>query len=100
MPAILKFVIRFVLNSYRLCSVLFRTIFKKNDVSISNRFLQLHKRGIHTQTDTHTDTHDDSIRRNAMLTVFTGLVESRVASQAGDQASIGLNHTTKKIRLK
>ena len=31
---------------------------KKNDVSISNRFPGVHKRGTHT--------HDDSIRRNAM----------------------------------
>ena len=34
---------------------------KKNDVSISNRFTGVHKRGIHThthrQTDTHTHTH-------------------------------------------
>ena len=42
--------------------------FKKNDVSISNRFPGIHKRGIHTDThtDRHTYTHDDSIRRNAM----------------------------------
>ena len=45
---------------------------EKNDVSISNRFSGVQKRGIHTQTHTHThththtDTHDDSIRRNAM----------------------------------
>ena len=49
---------------------------KKNDVSTSNRFPEVHKRGIHThthtQTDKHTDrhthtqTHDYSIRRNAM----------------------------------
>ena len=30
---------------------------KKNDVSISNRFSGVHKRGIHTDTQTHTDTH-------------------------------------------
>ena len=43
---------------------------KKNDVSISNRFPEVHKHGIHThthththtQTDRHTHTHDDSIR--------------------------------------
>ena len=39
---------------------------KKNNVSISNRFPGVHKRGIHThiQTDRQTDrhTHDDSIR--------------------------------------
>ena len=35
--------------------------FKKNDVSISNRFPGVHKRIIHTDTQTH----DDSIRRNA-----------------------------------
>ena len=56
-------------NSYRLCPVLLRII-KKNDVSISNRFPEVHKRGIHTQTDrqthTHTHTYYDSIRRNAM----------------------------------
>ena len=50
--------------------------FKKNEVSISNRFPEVHKRGIHKHTHTHTDrqtdthththTHDDSIRRNAM----------------------------------
>ena len=40
----------------------------KNDVSISNRFPEVHKRGIHihTQTRRHTDTHDDIIRQNAM----------------------------------
>ena len=38
--------------------------FKKNDVSISNRFPGVHKRGIHTDTLRHT--HDDIIRRNAM----------------------------------
>ena len=37
---------------------------KNDDVSISNRFPEVHKRGIHTHTHTHT--HDDSIRRNAM----------------------------------
>ena len=37
---------------------------KKDDVSVSNRFPEVHKRGIHTHTHTHT--HDDSIRRNAM----------------------------------
>ena len=48
--------------------------FKKNDLSISNRFPGVHKCGIHTDIQTHTDihtdtqthTHDDSIRRNAM----------------------------------
>ena len=39
----------------------------KNDVSISNRFHEVHKRGTHThrQTDrqTHTHTHDDSTRQ-------------------------------------
>ena len=42
--------------------------FLKNDVSISNRFPEVHKRCILTHTDrqTHTHTHDDSIRRNAM----------------------------------
>ena len=61
---------------------------KKNDVSISNRFPEIHKYGIHTharthaltharthtrahtQTHTHshshTHTHDDIIKRNAM----------------------------------
>ena len=29
---------------------------KKNDISISNRFSGVHKRGIHTQTHTHTHT--------------------------------------------
>ena len=38
----------------------------KKKVSISNSFSGVHKRGIHTDTQTHTDTHDDSIRRNAM----------------------------------
>ena len=33
----------------------------KNDVSISNRFPEVYKRGTHTQ-----HTHDNSIRRNAM----------------------------------
>ena len=52
-------------------SVSFRAIYKK-DVSISNHFPGVHKRGIHThththrQTHTHTHTHDDSIRGNAM----------------------------------
>ena len=36
----------------------------KNDVSISNRFSEVHKCGIHTRTQSHT--HDDSIRRSAM----------------------------------
>ena len=36
---------------------------KKNDVSISNRFPEVHKR------DTHRYTHDDSIRRNAMCCI-------------------------------
>ena len=50
--------------------------FFKNDVSIANRFPEVHKHGIHAHTHTHTDTHtqrqthththDDSIRRNAM----------------------------------
>ena len=41
---------------------------KTDDVSISNRFPEVHKRAahVHTQTHTHTHTHDDSIRRNAM----------------------------------
>ena len=43
---------------------------KKTDVSISNRFPGVHKRGIHiyTHTHTHTQTHTlyDSMRRNAM----------------------------------
>ena len=45
---------------------------KKYDVSISNRFPGVHKRGIHTHTDTdkHTDTHDDSIKRNAMRCIL------------------------------
>ena len=30
---------------------------RKNDVSTSNRFPGVHKRGIHTDTHTHTDTH-------------------------------------------
>ena len=42
----------------------------KNDVSFSNRFPEVHKRGIHTHTHTHTHkhthTHDDGNRRNAM----------------------------------
>ena len=38
----------------------------ENDVSISNRFPEVHKRGIRPHTETHTHTHDDSIRRNAM----------------------------------
>ena len=43
----------------------------KKYVSISNRFLEVHKRGIHTHThrQTHTHTHDDSIRRNAMRSI-------------------------------
>ena len=43
---------------------------KKNDVSISNRFPEVHKRGTHTcaRARAHTDTHtrDDSLRRNRM----------------------------------
>ena len=43
---------------------------KKNDVSISNRFPEVHKGDTHTHThtdrQTHTQTHDDSIRRNIM----------------------------------
>ena len=41
---------------------------KKNDISISNRFPGIHKRGIqtHRHIHTHTDTHDDSIRQNAI----------------------------------
>ena len=43
---------------------------QENDDSITNRFPEVHKRGIHTErhidTHTHTYTHDDSIRRNAM----------------------------------
>ena len=42
---------------------------KKNDVSISNSFPGVHKRGIHTDTQTHTHTqtytYDDSVRRNS-----------------------------------
>ena len=30
---------------------------KKNDVSISNRFPEVHKRGTHTHTDANTHTH-------------------------------------------
>ena len=43
----------------------YSTQFRKNDVTISNRFSEVHKRSIHTHrhTHTHTDTHDDSIRR-------------------------------------
>ena len=33
---------------------------KRNDVSISNRFPEIHKRGIHTQRHTHTHTHTDT----------------------------------------
>ena len=33
------------------------TNLKENGVSISNRFPEVHKRGIHTHTHTHTDTH-------------------------------------------
>ena len=44
----------------------FQAIKKKNGVSISNRYPEVHKRGIHTQTHTHIHTHDDGIRRNAM----------------------------------
>ena len=50
----------------------FHAILIKNDVSISNLFPEVHKRGIHTDRytdtniDTHTRTHDDRIRRNAM----------------------------------
>ena len=41
--------------------------FKKNDISISNRFLRSTNAAyIHKHTHTHTHTHDDSIRRNAM----------------------------------
>ena len=46
------------------------------NISISNSFPDVHKRGIHAHTDAHTDTrtqthrqtytHDDRIRRNAM----------------------------------
>ena len=39
---------------------------QKVDVSISNRFPEVHKCGIHKHRHTHTHTHDDSIRRNAM----------------------------------
>ena len=39
---------------------------EKSYCFISNRFPEVHKRGIHTHTDIHTHTHDDSIRRNAM----------------------------------
>ena len=58
LSAILEFVILFVSNSYRLCPVLFRAI-KKNDVSISNCFLEVHilVTHIHTHTDTHRHTH-------------------------------------------
>ena len=45
--------------------MLFRAIYKKNDVSISNRFPGVHKRGTnaaHTHTDTHTDAHTDTHR--------------------------------------
>ena len=38
----------------------------KNDVSTSNRFHGVHKRGIHTHRHTHTHIHVDSNRRNAM----------------------------------
>ena len=70
--AILEFEIGFVYNSYKLCSVSFRAIQKKNEVSVSNRFLEVHKRVTHThirthaRTHAHTHTHDDSIRRNAV----------------------------------
>ena len=40
--------------------------FKKNDISTSNRFPGVQKRGIHTHTDTHTQTHVDSTRGYAM----------------------------------
>ena len=33
---------------------------KKNDVSISNRFLDVHKRGIYTHTDRQTDRHTNT----------------------------------------
>ena len=44
---------------------------KKNDVSISNRFRGVHKRGIYRHV------HDDSIRRNAMRCISpkNGLAE-------------------------
>ena len=46
------------------------------NVSISNRFPGVHKRGInthartHTHTHTHTHTYDDSIRQNAMCRIL------------------------------
>ena len=58
-------------------SVILRNL-KENDVSISNGFPEVHKRGIHTDRHTdshkdtqiqihrHTQTRDDSIRRNAI----------------------------------
>ena len=42
---------------------------KENDVSISNRFPEAHKRGIHTDRQTDTHTYDDSIRRYAMCCI-------------------------------
>ena len=47
----------------------------KKDVSISNRFSTVHKRGIHT--DTHTHTHDDDIRRNAMRCISPNKMNGR-----------------------
>ena len=73
--------------SVKLLQIMFGVIphnLKKNDVSISNRFTEVHKHGTHTHTNTHTrtnththihtlththshtHTHDDSIRRYAM----------------------------------
>ena len=70
LSTILEFGIDLMSNSYRLCPVSLRAI-KKNEVSISNRFPEVHKRGTHTcthththtqtHTHTHTHTHDDSI---------------------------------------
>ena len=60
--AILEFVIRFVLIPYRLCPLLYRTIYK-------NQFLYLKAFSWGPQTrhtPAHTHTHDESIRWNAM----------------------------------
>ena len=55
--------------------MLFSAIQTKNDVSISNRFPEVHKCGIYTHTHTHrhthTHTHDDNIRRNAFRLIIT-----------------------------
>ena len=56
LSAILEFVIRFVSNFYKLCSVLFRAIEKKS-TSLSQAVFLASTNAAYTQTHTHTHTH-------------------------------------------